>query len=135
MKRDKATGSEFARRLHRALAERGWTQSELMRRAQPFLPEGVRLGRDSVSQWMNRPSTPDPVRLEAVAKALNMRPADLVPAHVLPAPAGDAPDFAIEADAGGETMYVRINQRLPAEIALEIQRLVLTGARQLREAR
>lgn len=132
-RRDPATGHEFARRLHRLLAEKGWNQSELARRASAYMPDGMRLGRDSVSQWMNRPSTPDPVRLEAVAKALGVRPIDLVPAHVLPSTKHDMPDFSIEASADSESMFVRINQRLPYEIALEVQRLVLLGRKQLKE--
>ena len=61
----------FAEHLRRLLAARGWTQSELGRRA------GV--GRDVVSTYMTERSLPTRANLERIAKALDMLPADLLP--------------------------------------------------------
>jgi transcriptional regulator with XRE-family HTH domain len=127
--------SEFARRLHKALQLKGWNQSELARQATHHMPEGMTIGRDSVSNWLNRPNIPEPIRLQAVCNALGLQPTDLVPMRGLPrAQVGHVPPIEMKDGGDGDTAYLRINSRLPYDIALEIQRLVIEGRKRLKDA-
>ena len=129
------TKSEFARRLHKAIQEKGWNQSELARRATAHMPDGMVIGRDAVSHWLNRPNIPEPVRLQAVCAALGKEPTDLVPLRGLPrAQVGHVPPIELKDGGDGDTAFLRINSRLPYDIALEIQRLVIEGRNRLKDA-
>lgn len=70
---------EFARRLQRAMIRMRYNQSELARRANHFAPED-RFIRDTISKYMRGKELPGPTRLEAIAKALDLSPAELLPA-------------------------------------------------------
>lgn len=137
MIRDRALKEEFARRLYRRRIDKGWNQSELARRAQAVAPDGVRIGRDLVNKYEKGDRVPEGPRLEALAKALGCRAPDLLPTDALPLalqPSDVAlPDFQMDADMESDTIFVRINQRLPSAIAFEIQRLVFDGRKQLDE--
>ncbi len=127
--------SEFARRLLKAIQARGWTQSELSRQATLHMPEGQTISRDQVSHWLNRPSIPEPVRLQAVCAALEIEPTTLVPLRGLPrAQVGHVPPIEMKDGGDDDTAYLRINSRLPYDIALEVQRLVLEGRKRLKDA-
>ena len=71
---------EFARRLQAALSERGWTQSELARSMAPLLKHS-RLGRDNISKYVRGKVLPLPPALEAMAKVLEMKTSELLPAR------------------------------------------------------
>ncbi|GAV35464.1 helix-turn-helix protein [Roseomonas sp. TAS13] len=63
--------AEFGRRLQAAMLARGWSQSELARRA------GI--GRDSISVYIRARSMPGPGHLNALAKALGTTAEELMP--------------------------------------------------------
>lgn len=112
----------FARRLQSSLNERGWTQSELARRVAPLLKES-RIGRDNISKYVRGKVLPLPAALEAIAKVLEMRSQDLLPAR---ASVGndENPPISVR-DMGEQDMaWVQINMALPWDKALEIQRVI-----------
>lgn len=121
--------AEFSRNLYNALAKSGWSQSELARNANLFLPEGHKtLGRDSISLYINGKTLPRPTILKALAEALKMRPDELMPQKVAPSVlTASNPPLDVK-DAGNDTAWLRINQRVPWATALEIMQ-ILKGAK------
>lgn len=115
--------AEFARRLQRAMIDKGWNQSELARRAQEHLTEG-RLGRDNVSQYIRGMVLPGPANLHALAEALDVKPADLVPARAIPSAADQAPPFEAK-DLGDGNVWLRVNQAVDKRVAHKIMGLLL----------
>lgn len=71
--------SDFAKRLGRLLADKGWNQSDLARAAEKHLPKGETFRRDSVSTYLKKTALPRPMALNAIAKALGVTPDDLLP--------------------------------------------------------
>ena len=63
------TRAEFGKRLGNLIRKKGWSQSELARRA--------KIGRDSISQYVRGRSVPSPIFLEKICKALNTKPDEL----------------------------------------------------------
>lgn len=61
------------------MADRGWSQADLARAAEKHLPKGEEFRRDNVSVYVNEVALPRPKQLNALAKALGMTPADLMP--------------------------------------------------------
>lgn len=88
----------LADRLEKLMAERGWTQSELARRASSFMTDeqilgkkarGKKpaLGRDLIALYLKRdsPVLPRPAQLYPIAKALSVTPDYLLPPPALAA--------------------------------------------------
>ena len=115
---------EFARRLQRAMIEKGWTQSELARRASPFAPD-TRMIRDNVSKYIRGKVLPGPLHLEALCKALGKRPTDLLPARPSGGTSHELPSFDMR-DLGNGTAWLRVNQAVSWETALKIATMVKT---------
>lgn len=67
---DAAAKAEFGRRLRGLLAQRGWSQSELARRA--------RIGRDNISGYVRGQNLPGPTILNRIAEALGVGVSELV---------------------------------------------------------
>ncbi|MBM3530512.1 MAG: helix-turn-helix transcriptional regulator [Alphaproteobacteria bacterium] len=88
-----AVRQEFARRLQRMMIAKGWNQSELARRAAPYMPDKAMV-RDSISKYIRARSLPGPLALTALSKALGCQPDDLLP--VRPAKTGNPIDREIE---------------------------------------
>ncbi len=117
---------EFARRLQAAMVQKGWRQSELARRAEAFLPKGKKFGRDSISLYIRGKTLPGPVFLEALCKALGKEPDELLPTRGMPA-AGEANPPLDVKDMNDGNVWLRVNQAVPWDIALEIMRLLRGG--------
>ncbi len=66
-----AIKADFARRLQKALNDKGWNQSDLARAAD--------IGRDSVSVYLRGKSLPGPKHLTSISKALGVEANDLLP--------------------------------------------------------
>jgi len=88
---DQAVYAEFGRRLQARMIQLGWNQSELSRRATECLPrtakgqvQGHTLGRDRISSYIRGKYLPRPEGLEAIAKALQCKPVDLLPPGGVP---------------------------------------------------
>lgn len=119
--------AEFARRLYKALQERGWTQSELAERAKAFLPSGRTVGRDAISKYQSGKMLPSAVTLAALAKALDMAEDELMPTRGVGLTTAN-PDRDAYVPHGDGTATVNLkNRRLPTKIALEIMRLAETA--------
>lgn len=124
--------SEFKSRLTKALVAKGWNQSELARRATDVAPEGIVIGRDLISNYLNarKKTVPLPHHLSPVAHALGVEPKDLLPTTMGRQASkrfevGAQPEFK---GAGDGYYWVRVNQRLPIKDALEIMQIIHKGA-------
>jgi transcriptional regulator with XRE-family HTH domain len=125
---DENIKAEFARRLQAAMIEKGWNQSELARRANEHLPKpargqarGKQIGRDSVSHYMRGRMIPLPAYLNAIAKALGVEPAALLPART-PQAASTAP-YEMKGLPDGR-VYLRISRTLRQATAMKIMALL-----------
>lgn len=117
-----AVKMEFARRLQRAMVEKGWNQSELARRAAKFAPE-ERFIRDNVSKYMRGKVLPGPVHLNALCRALGKKPEGLLPTRGMSGAAPDTNPFSLS-DAGDGKAWLRINQAVTWEQAMAIQKIL-----------
>jgi transcriptional regulator with XRE-family HTH domain len=99
------TKQTFAKRLYGLMMAKGWTQSELARRAG--------LPRDSVSTYIRAKVMPTPQSAQSLAKALGVKPEDLLPNFV---------ESAIEEDTPSLEMKVSVNA--PSKAWLRVNRLV-----------
>lgn len=70
---------EFGRRIDTLLAHKGWTQADLVERANKFMPAGSPIGRDSVSKYVSGVTFATGPRLDAISKALGVEPEDILP--------------------------------------------------------
>jgi transcriptional regulator with XRE-family HTH domain len=115
---------EFARRLQRAMVAKGWSQSELARRANVLLPTPARgqkqnndFRRDLVSHYINGRHLPSAPNLAILAKALGIEPGDLLPKSAFPE-AGGSP-FAMTTLSNGR-VNLQINRTMSSETAMKI---------------
>lgn len=122
---------EFARRLQAAMVQKGWNQSELARRATDLLPKpakgqkrGKSIGRDSVSHYMRGRMLPEPAYLTAIAKALDMRPDELLPAGGFAVPPVTAVPFAMRGLSDGR-VSININRTVKSETAHKIMAIIM----------
>lgn len=120
-----AVKMDFARRLQRAMVEKGWNQSELARRAAKFAP-GEKFIRDNVSKYMRGKVLPGPVHLSALCKAIGKKPEDLLPIRGLSGGPESSVPFAVT-DAGDGQMWLRINMAVSWDTAMKIQQLIRSG--------
>lgn len=113
-----AVALEFARKLQAEMVKRGWNQSDLARAATKHMPEGS-INRDSISQYVNARNMPNPVRLDALAAALDVAKEDLLPARGVTARGAMASDMDLK-DMGDGRVWLRVNQPLDWADAMEI---------------
>jgi transcriptional regulator with XRE-family HTH domain len=110
--------TDFQRRLLQARLEKGWNQSQLARQASLHL--GRNFGRDNVSKYEMGITTPTPLMLNALAKALGIPPEDLtVSGRLLSAEMEHEPKISMRTTQGGRA-WIRINQEVPLATALAI---------------
>jgi transcriptional regulator with XRE-family HTH domain len=129
---------EFAKRLRKLMAERELTQSDLAAKIwdRYVNTEGknVARGRDRISVWVNGKNIPDAKNMEKLAKVLRVKLSDLAPDSALKAAHHGAMDWSFTRphDAEDGRVFVQIAQYVSAEIAHEIQGLLLRNERELR---
>lgn len=111
------TKQEFGRRLYTLMIGRGWNQSELARQAD--------LPRDSISTYVRGRTLPTPKSLQALAKALGMTPADLLPNAVESAVDEDMPsiEMRVSTSAPGAA-WLRVNRLVSLQTAAEVIRII-----------
>lgn len=109
---------EFGRRLMELMLDRGWTQSELARRA------GI--GRDAVSTYVRGRSFPEPRNLRGLADALGVSAGDLLPDTVMAAMDADAaPMLEIKQAAGHpDRVFIRVNRMVTLDQAAAIFNII-----------
>ena len=113
--------AEFASRLARHLEDRSWNQSDLARAAGKFLPKGETFRRDNIHVYLNELALPRPKQLMAIAKALGIKPEDLLPgvshAEKLPysmRPVSDEPNMS----------WLQVDMKVPMRKALAVLSLL-----------
>lgn len=111
----------FGRRLAKASVEKGWSGAELARRATKA--GGLSIGKYSISRYEAGAQFPEPQRVEALAKALGVKPADLLPdlQHESPEPARGM-DAQVNADTG--KVWLRLNQAVSLDKAQKIMHIL-----------
>lgn len=115
--------AEFAKRLQHFMGEKGWNQSETARRAAEHMPGKKSFGRDNISCYVRGVSIPRSEHLHALAKALGVKPADLVPAPMTKSVESKAPALDLR-DVGAGKVWLRVNTEVPWETAVEVMKLV-----------
>lgn len=114
---DQIIRDQFAKRLYRAIVNKGWTQSELARQAN--------LTRNAVSTYVTARTLPTPSNLDALAKALGVAAEELLPpvAEAL-APAVSAIETCSFREVEGGQARLQVNKIVSMDTALEVIRLV-----------
>lgn len=111
------TKHDFARRLYTLMHQKGWHQSELARQA------GI--PRDSVSVYIRGVSMPTPLKLQALAKALDLKPEELLPNNALNAMAEDQPSFEMRISPGSSKVaWLRFDCAVSVRTASKIVELL-----------
>lgn len=117
---------EFARKLRRLMADKGWNQAALAREMTRFAPDGVAIERYNVNRWVTGRGMPTDNNLSYIAKAFGIAEADLTtysgPSVVNPNPG--QPPMRVTMAEDGEHAFVTINQLVPMAAALEILNLL-----------
>lgn len=117
-----AAKREFARKLESARIAAGLNQSELARRAAQHMPDG-KFGRDNVSGYLRGMALPGAVHLNALAKALHVKPEELLENRPTLSAVDRAPPIDVR-DYDGNNAWLKINQAVPWPIALKVMQLI-----------
>jgi transcriptional regulator with XRE-family HTH domain len=114
----------FARRLTTLRVNKGWSQSELARRAAMHTSSNV-FGRDNISKYEKGTSSPLPLQLAALAKALGVPATDLMPERggMLNEPMDETSTLNLK-QVGKSRAWIRLNQEVPLSIAYKILELL-----------
>lgn len=109
---------EFGRRLYQAMLVKGWTQSELARKAD--------ISRDKVSTYIRGITAPTDQNLMKLADVLNVDPKELLPAAAERAAMTGEPDFEMKRNPGmaSHLIWLRINRAVSMKTALKIAELI-----------
>jgi transcriptional regulator with XRE-family HTH domain len=111
------TKAQFGQRVYRLMLRRGWTQSELSRRAD--------LGRDLISAYVRGIKMPTPQNADKLATALGVTVAELLPNHLESAIEEDAPAFEMKASVHApDKAWLRVNQLVSIDTALKVGALL-----------
>lgn len=111
--------TEFARRLSRQIVLKGWSQADLSRRAQELAPEGVRIGPDSISHYLNGRYMPSPSHMNVLSKALGVDVLELLPVKGVPEAGESLPPIGVQ-DLNNGSAWLRINQAVPWPLAVKV---------------
>jgi transcriptional regulator with XRE-family HTH domain len=116
--------AEFAKRIQQLMARKGWSQADLARESSKHLPRGVEMGRDSVSYYVRGKAFPSAPRINALARALGVKPEDLVPTRGVKT-AGD-PSLEMRTMADGR-VWLRVNKEVDPSVAAKVVMLLSRG--------
>lgn len=81
----KPTHIAFARNLRNAMDRKGYTQATLMHRANVYASKDRQISRSNISEYCSGKRMPGPARLNAICRALDIEPDDLMPLSYSPA--------------------------------------------------
>jgi transcriptional regulator with XRE-family HTH domain len=128
----------FAKRLRRALDEKGWTAVQAAREAQRLVPDRT-IKSAHLSHWLNGRVIPSPVYLKALSSALEVSPEELLgeenskaapsgstngAAQQTPPPARSSSGSVEVKDLYDGNAWMEIRQEVPWHLALEILKLL-----------
>lgn len=117
-----AIKAEFGRALQKRITDKNWNQSDMAREAAKFMPN-KKFPRDNISQYIRGLTLPGPVRLKALARALNCKPEELLP--VRSTETIDAKSPPLDARwLGDGNVWLRVNQAVPEAVALDVLKLL-----------
>lgn len=114
-----AIRKEFAKRLSAFLADRGWNQSELARRADDL--GASRVSRDDISGYVRGQRLPGPGKERQIAAALGVALEELIPSA--PSVDRDRPDFEVRS-AGNGAVWIKMEKRIPYATAVKVMELL-----------
>jgi transcriptional regulator with XRE-family HTH domain len=117
----------FAKALNKHLLAKGWSQTELARRAKVFLPKGGTFGRHNISVYCRGVNLPNQVNADAIAKALGVTVSELITeeaGEIL----GQSPVVKLEMQRNSRAR-LQLDVDLPTDVALQIAALV-NGAKE-----
>ena len=119
------TKLEFGRRLQALLDDRGWRQSDLMRRTIDADPEERGLKRDAISTYINGRSFPTPASLNLLARAFGITKEELFPNSTINAMNDENPALEIrQAQGHPGKAWVRVNRLMSFDLAARIATLI-----------
>lgn len=104
------------------MVSKGWNQSELARQASLFMPQGKKMGRDNISNYVRGDVLPGPLHLDAIAKALNVAPVDILDTrggYLEQSIAKGVEKIELATTENG-LAYLRIAQEVPMDKAMRI---------------
>jgi transcriptional regulator with XRE-family HTH domain len=110
--------------LKKHMRRKGWNKSELARNAQLFMPEGKSFGKYNVTSYTTGRSIPNPMFLEAMARALNVPPEEILPTRGYESVPVQERRSSPAARPSGKGVLLNINQWVSAGTALEVLRLI-----------
>lgn len=114
---------EFGRRLHDLILQRGWNQSEFAREVERIT--GEKIGRDSVSTYVNGRTYPTPKMLKMICDTLGVTREELLPNSVISAMEAETPSMQLTQVSGHpDKVMLRINRLVPIEIGAEVIRMI-----------
>ena len=110
----------FSRTLYSLIQQHGWSAADLARRSS--------MSRDNISRYLRGVSLPDDKRLGALARTLNVDPAELVPGSTLSSANGRSRNvgesFRIEPGTAAGLVWLRVNKQVPPSIAARIMEIL-----------
>jgi transcriptional regulator with XRE-family HTH domain len=111
------TKREFATNLNTLMVRKGWYQSELARHA------GI--AKDSVSTYIRGVAFPTPRKLDALAKALGVKPEQLLPNGVIDAMVQEESTLELKMSPGSTSVaWLRINRAVSMGAAVQIMAIL-----------
>jgi transcriptional regulator with XRE-family HTH domain len=117
------TKQEFGRRLQALLDERHWSQAELIREVAE--KTGEKIGRDSMSTYINGRSYPTSKSLNLLCRGLGVTPEELMPNAIMRAIDDEHPALELRMAPGQPgRAWVRVNRLMTLETATEIVKLI-----------
>lgn len=120
---------EFARKLQQRMTAKDMRQADLARAIRRQLPKDTKFNRDTISVYIRGKSLPNPVYLEAIARALGCTSDELMPSRGLPSASDVAPPLDMRQTSDGN-IWLRVNQGVSMEVAAKIMQLLRDGKTQ-----
>lgn len=114
---------EFARRLQAEMAKHGWNQSDLVIAAKRYVPDGKTIAAYDISNYIRGRSLPRSDKLEAVAKALGVSPAELLPHRGMPEVQRAVSPLQMRQDEDGN-VWLKMDRVVSYPTALKIMALL-----------
>lgn len=115
---------DFASRLQKEMLRKGWSQSDLARAANKFMPNGKEFGRHLINYYLRLRGLPTPVYLKALADALGIEPESLLPPQETWANREFVGVQMKTVPENPEEVWLEFKQRVPLDKALEVMRIL-----------
>jgi len=109
--------AEFAKRIQHFMARKGWSQADLSNESSKHMPQGKTIGRDSISYYVRGKSFPTAPRINALAKALGVKPEELVPTRGVRT--AENPSVEVRETSDGK-VWLRVNQHVDWSVAVKV---------------